>query len=81
MGFQVWLDSRGLPPRSFWRRTGILLNGNFVLHLSIGGILDKLDRVDEGQAHLIQAFESGAGRDKNRCNMARDLGIKSVGSL
>ncbi|KAF9790653.1 ribonuclease H-like domain-containing protein [Thelephora terrestris] len=37
--------------------------------------------VDEGQAHLIQAFEAGTGRDKNRCHIARDLGIKSVGSL
>lgn len=48
---------------------------------SLDGIADIIGRVDEGQAHLIQAFESGTGRDKNRCAIARDLGIKSVGSL
>jgi len=44
-------------------------------------VSEIFDRVDEGQAHLIQAFETGTGRDKNRCTIARDLGIKSVGSL
>jgi len=48
---------------------------------SLKCIADALARIDEGQAHLIQAFETGTGRDKNRCTIARDLGIKSVGSL
>jgi hypothetical protein len=45
------------------------------------GVVDVGDRIDEGQARLIQAFETGAGRDRNRCFIARDLGIKSLGSL
>ena len=48
---------------------------------SLIGVSEIVDRIDEGQAHLIQAFETGTGRDKNRCTIARDLGIKSVGSL
>lgn len=44
-------------------------------------VVDVGGRIDEGQARLIQAFETGAGRDRNRCLIARDLGIKSLGSL
>ena len=47
----------------------------------LDGLSDAVDRIDEGQARLIQAFETGTGRDKNRCTIARDLGIKNVGSL
>ncbi|KAI0684100.1 ribonuclease H2 subunit A [Cytidiella melzeri] len=36
---------------------------------------------DEGQASLVQAFDSAKGRDKDRCPMTRDLCIKSVGML
>ena len=60
---------------------GILLNGNLGFPCLPKHHCDVVDRIDEGQAHLIQAFETGTGRDKNRCTIARDLGIKSVGSL
>jgi len=60
---------------------GILSSGTFSLRHPSVVFADLVDRTDEGQAHLIQAFEAGTGRDKNRCTMARDLGIKSVGSL
>ncbi|KAI0342862.1 ribonuclease H2 subunit A [Trametopsis cervina] len=36
---------------------------------------------DDGQASLIKAFESATGRDKDRSAFARDLCIKSVGTL
>ncbi|KAF7330531.1 Ribonuclease [Mycena venus] len=37
--------------------------------------------IDEGQASLIQAFESAKGREKDRCSVTKDLGLKSVGML
>ncbi|KAI9060644.1 hypothetical protein FKP32DRAFT_1632731 [Trametes sanguinea] len=37
--------------------------------------------IDDGQASLIKAFESGTGRDKDRCAVAKDLSLKSVGTL
>ncbi|KAI0734131.1 ribonuclease H2 subunit A [Fomitopsis betulina] len=37
--------------------------------------------VDEGQASLVKAFESGTGLDKGRCLVAKDLCLKSVASL
>ncbi|CDO73713.1 hypothetical protein BN946_scf185015.g41 [Trametes cinnabarina] len=37
--------------------------------------------IDDGQASLIKAFESGIGRDKDRCAVAKDLGLESVGML
>lgn len=49
--------------------------------VTFDGIVDADDRIDEGQARLIQAFETGAGRDRNRSAIARDLGIKNVGYL
>ncbi|KAG5644390.1 hypothetical protein DXG03_008618 [Asterophora parasitica] len=36
---------------------------------------------DEGQASLIKAFESGKGREKDRCAVARDLKLVSVATL
>ncbi|KAF5382214.1 hypothetical protein D9615_004337 [Tricholomella constricta] len=36
---------------------------------------------DEGQASLVKAFESGKGREKDRCAVAKDLKIVSVGML
>ena len=56
-------------------------NGNPSFRFPLNCNVDTVDRIDEGQAHLIQAFETGTGRDKNRCTIARELGIKSVGSL
>jgi hypothetical protein len=38
-------------------------------------------RIDEGQESLIKAFESATGRDKNRCVVAKDLSIRSVGAF
>jgi hypothetical protein len=38
-------------------------------------------RIDEGQESLIKAFESATGRDKNRCIVAKDLSIRSVGAF
>ncbi|KZT73695.1 ribonuclease HII [Daedalea quercina L-15889] len=37
--------------------------------------------IDDGQASLIKAFEGGAGLDKNRCAVAKDLCIRSVSTL
>ncbi|KAJ6619768.1 ribonuclease H-like domain-containing protein [Mycena sp. CBHHK59/15] len=37
--------------------------------------------IDDGQASLIQAFESAKGREKDRCPVSKDLGMKSVGML
>jgi len=37
--------------------------------------------IDEGQASLVKAFETSTGREKDRCSVARDLGLKSVGTL
>ncbi|KAI0049812.1 ribonuclease H2 subunit A [Auriscalpium vulgare] len=48
-------------------------------------ILEKdahpVDWIDDGQASLMNAFESGVGRDKDRCNVAKDLCLRSVGTL
>ncbi|KAI0058208.1 ribonuclease HII [Artomyces pyxidatus] len=37
--------------------------------------------IDDGQASLVKAFESGSGRDKDRCLVTRDLGLSSVDML
>ncbi|TFY70462.1 hypothetical protein EVG20_g2544 [Dentipellis fragilis] len=37
--------------------------------------------IDEGQASLVKAFETGAGREKDRCAVTKDLSIKSIASL
>ncbi|KAJ7126988.1 ribonuclease H-like domain-containing protein [Mycena epipterygia] len=37
--------------------------------------------IDDGQASLIQAFENAKGREKDRCAVTKDLGLKSVGML
>ncbi|KAJ7066962.1 ribonuclease H2 subunit A [Mycena amicta] len=37
--------------------------------------------IDDGQASLIQAFESAKGLEKDRCAVTRDLGLKSVPTL
>ncbi|KAJ7494740.1 ribonuclease H2 subunit A [Mycena galericulata] len=37
--------------------------------------------IDDGQASLIQAFESAKGREKDRSVVTKDLGLKSVGML
>jgi len=37
--------------------------------------------IDEGQASLVQAFESAKGREKDRCSVAKDLGLRSVAML
>ncbi|KAI0635924.1 ribonuclease H2 subunit A [Trametes polyzona] len=48
-------------------------------------VLDKdahpVEWMDDGQASLMKAFDSGTGRDKDRCAVAKDLGLKSVGTL
>jgi len=38
-------------------------------------------RIDEGQASLVKAFETGKGPDKDRCMVIKDLKITSVGML
>ncbi|OJT11467.1 Ribonuclease H2 subunit A [Trametes pubescens] len=38
-------------------------------------------RTDDGQASLMKAFESATGRDKDRCAVTKDLGLRSVGTL
>ncbi|KAG7089596.1 hypothetical protein E1B28_011263 [Marasmius oreades] len=37
--------------------------------------------MDEGQASLIKAFESGQGLDKDRCLLTKELGIRSIGTF
>ncbi|KAG2110837.1 ribonuclease H-like domain-containing protein [Suillus discolor] len=37
--------------------------------------------IDEGQESLMKAFEGGKGREKDRCIVAKDLGIQSIGML
>ncbi|KAJ7650253.1 ribonuclease H2 subunit A [Roridomyces roridus] len=37
--------------------------------------------IDDGQASLIAAFENAKGREKDRCAVAKDLGLKSVAIL
>ncbi|KAI0359871.1 ribonuclease H2 subunit A [Trametes cingulata] len=48
-------------------------------------VLDKdahpVEWIDDGQASLIKAFESATGRDKDRCAVTKDLGLRSVGML
>ncbi|KAI0367755.1 ribonuclease H2 subunit A [Pilatotrama ljubarskyi] len=48
-------------------------------------VLDKdahaVEWIDDGQASLMKAFESATGRDKDRCAVAKDLGLRSVGTL
>ncbi|KAJ7158754.1 ribonuclease H-like domain-containing protein [Mycena filopes] len=41
----------------------------------------NVDWIDDGQASLIQAFESAKGREKDRSAVAKDLGLRSVGML
>jgi ribonuclease H2 subunit A len=38
-------------------------------------------RIDEGQAALVKAFETGKGREKDLCAITKDPNIRSVGSL
>ena len=38
-------------------------------------------RIDEGEASLIGTFQTPTGRDKDRCAIAKDLHIRSVGML
>ena len=38
-------------------------------------------RIDDGEASLIDAFQSSSGRDKDRCAVTKDLCIRSVGML
>lgn len=44
-------------------------------------MLNDLDRTDETQTSLIRAFESSVGLDKDRCAVAKELGIHSVADL
>ncbi|KAL1759350.1 ribonuclease H-like domain-containing protein [Schizophyllum commune] len=48
-------------------------------------ILDKhahaVQWIDDGDAALTAAFQSATGRDKDRCAVTRELGIRSVGVL
>jgi len=37
--------------------------------------------IDEGQASLVKAFETGKGLDKDRCAVTKDLKITSVAML
>ncbi|KAI0264412.1 ribonuclease H2 subunit A [Gloeopeniophorella convolvens] len=37
--------------------------------------------IDDGQASLVKAFEEGTGRDKDRCAVAKDISLSSVGTL
>ncbi|KAL0061918.1 hypothetical protein AAF712_011202 [Marasmius tenuissimus] len=38
-------------------------------------------RMDEGQASLQKAFQSGQGLDKDRCLLTKELGIRSIGTF
>ncbi|KAI0030133.1 ribonuclease HII [Vararia minispora EC-137] len=38
-------------------------------------------RIDDGQASLVKSFESGSGADKDRCLVARDLGLSTICTL
>ncbi|KAJ3710304.1 ribonuclease H2 subunit A [Lentinula raphanica] len=37
--------------------------------------------IDEGQVSLIKAFESAQGLDKDRCGLAKELGIRSIAAI
>jgi ribonuclease H2 subunit A len=40
-----------------------------------------ITRVDEGQASLVKAFQSGQGREKDRCAVTKDLSLCTLGML
>ncbi|KDQ15915.1 hypothetical protein BOTBODRAFT_144929 [Botryobasidium botryosum FD-172 SS1] len=42
---------------------------------------DTALRTDENQKALTKAFESAQGRDKDRCTLARDIALRSVGDI
>ncbi|KAH8994956.1 ribonuclease H2 subunit A [Lactarius akahatsu] len=37
--------------------------------------------IDDGDATLVKAFESGVGHDKGRCTVTKDLCLSSIGTL
>lgn len=41
----------------------------------------NVEWIDDGQASLVKAFESGTGLDKGRCAVTKDLCIKSIAML
>ncbi|KAG6842299.1 hypothetical protein C0991_010587 [Blastosporella zonata] len=75
---QAWLKNSVEPTFGFpklvrfsWTTVKLLLDKN----------AHAVKWTDEGQASLIAAFESGKGRDKDRCAVTKDLKIVSVGAL
>ncbi|KAJ7284999.1 ribonuclease H2 subunit A [Mycena rebaudengoi] len=75
---QAWLKNSidpvfGFPRlvRFSWSTVKVLLEKNAA----------AVEWIDDGQASLIQAFESAKGREKDRSAVTKDLGLKSVGML
>ncbi|KAG6817335.1 hypothetical protein H0H87_009933 [Tephrocybe sp. NHM501043] len=75
---QAWLKESVEPTFGFpklvrfsWTTVKLLLDKN----------AHTVKWTDEGQASLITAFESGKGREKDRCAVAKDLKLVSVGTL
>ncbi|KAH8118070.1 ribonuclease H-like domain-containing protein [Phellopilus nigrolimitatus] len=91
----TWSEERGSgypsdPKTQAWLRDSIEPTFGFpsLARFSWGTVKVALDKnahavkwTDEGQASLVKAFESSKGRDKGRCTLAKELSIKSVGSL
>ncbi|RDB26294.1 Ribonuclease H2 subunit A [Hypsizygus marmoreus] len=75
---QAWLKNSidptfGFPKiaRFSWTTVKLLLDKN----------AHAVKWTDEGQASLIKAFETGKGLDKDRCDIAKDLKLVSIGML
>lgn len=47
----------------------------------VSSLMILLDRIDEGHASLVKAFETSTGKDKDRCIVTKDLAISSVTTL
>ena len=61
----------------------IQLNGSLSLIVNPfpSSIFISYCRIDEGQASLVKAFETGKGLDKDRSAITKELHIKSVNTL
>ncbi|KAG5638774.1 hypothetical protein H0H81_010195 [Sphagnurus paluster] len=75
---QAWLKNSIEPTFGFpklvrfsWTTVKLLLDKN----------AHAVKWTDEGQASLVKAFETGKGREKDRCAVARDLKLVSVGTI
>ena len=77
----VFLDDGQGPPRKVCACSAMVCP--LCLAMMTQGVADSraMARIDEGQASLVKAFETGKGREKDLCAVTKDLSIRSVGSL